>query len=129
MKDFDSFEDSLNSDKSYLSTLSRSMSLVLQEFYENLNWCGVSAITGSGFDKLLKSVDKGVEEYCEVFLPEIKHRIQLNEAQRKMIEAKNLENFQKDKEDEDAAKTKSNEPLDIENLYNDFDALLKDVNN
>lgn len=37
MKDFDEFEDALNSDKSYLSTLSRSMSLVLQEFYEKLN--------------------------------------------------------------------------------------------
>jgi GPN-loop GTPase len=129
MKDFDSFEDSLTSDKSYLSTLSRSMSLVLQEFYENLNCCGVSAITGSGFDSLLKSIDKGVEEYCEVFLPEIKQRIQLNDAQRKMIEAKNLASFQKDKDEEDAAKPKQNEPVDIENLYNDFDALLKDVNN
>lgn len=129
MKNFDEFEDSLDTDKSYLSTLSRSMSLVLQEFYENLNSCGVSAITGLGFDTLLKSVEKGVEEYAEVFLPDIKQRMKLNEAKKKQIEDQNMQNFEKDKKEEDESKGEAKEPLDIENLYKDFDSLLKDVNN
>jgi GTPase SAR1 family protein len=123
MKDFDEFEDSLMADKSYLSTLSRSMSLVLQEFYENLNACGVSAITGLGFDSLLKAVEKGRQEYADVFLPDIRHRMELNESKKKQFEDENLEQFETDK-----AEDKPQEPVDLEHLYKDFDSLLKDVN-
>mmetsp|Transcript_45719 Transcript_45719/g.33430 ORF Transcript_45719/g.33430 Transcript_45719/m.33430 type:complete len:91 (+) Transcript_45719:441-713(+) len=37
MSDFDSFDKSLSQVDSYLSTLSRSMSLVLEEFYKNID--------------------------------------------------------------------------------------------
>lgn len=37
MRDYEDFEDAINHDKSYLSNLSRSMSLVLDEFYQNLH--------------------------------------------------------------------------------------------
>lgn len=131
MKDFEEFEDSLNSDKSFLSSLSRSMSLVLQEFYQNLNSWGVSAITGIGYDSLLESVTKGVKEYEEVFLPDIKQRIAINEAQKKQFESKNLEDFQADKkEEQEQEQKKENDELNdnLESMYKDFDSLLKDVN-
>lgn len=134
MKDFEDFEDALMSDKAYLSTLSRSMSLVLIEFYEKLNSCGVSALTGKGYDSLLKAVDKGKEEYEEVFLPDIKQRLELNDAEKKKIQQDNLEAYNKDVQDDESSALNPDEvnstgAVDVEALYQDFDSLLKDVNN
>ena len=50
MKDYEEYERALNSDASYAATLSRSMALVLEEFYENLHNVGVSAVSASGMD-------------------------------------------------------------------------------
>lgn len=45
MKDFDEFDQALSQVDTYLSSLSRSMSLVLEEFYSNILSVGVSSIT------------------------------------------------------------------------------------
>ena len=44
----------LEADSSYASTLSRSLSLVLDEFYAGMKHVGVSALTGEGIDDLFK---------------------------------------------------------------------------
>lgn len=43
MKDFDSFIEAIKKNDNYLSTLSRSMALALDEFYENMNYVSVSS--------------------------------------------------------------------------------------
>lgn len=44
----------LEADSSYASTLSRSLSLVLDEFYAGMKHAGVSAVTGEGMQDLFK---------------------------------------------------------------------------
>lgn len=48
------FPAALEADSSYASTLSRSLSLVLDEFYAGMKHVGVSALTGEGIDDLFK---------------------------------------------------------------------------
>ena len=52
MKDFDAFQRALDSDDTYAASLAKSLSLVLDEFYENLTAVGVSSVTGEGMQDL-----------------------------------------------------------------------------
>lgn len=70
MQDFEVFEEALSQDTSYMSSLTRSMSLVLDEFYQNLRTVGVSSMTGAGFDEFMKAVDKAVVEFETHYKPE-----------------------------------------------------------
>ena len=69
MQDFEVFEEALSQDTSYMSSLTRSMSLVLDEFYQNLRTVGVSSMTGAGFDEFMKAVDKAVVEFETHYKP------------------------------------------------------------
>ena len=55
MSDFEAYADALEADASYAATLSRSLSLVLDEFYSNLTAVGVSAVTGEGMGELFQA--------------------------------------------------------------------------
>ena len=76
MKDFSEFDASLSQVDTYLSSLSRSMSLVLEEFYAQILCTGVSALTMKGFDaQLLEKFELARKEYTEIFLPEIQEKL------------------------------------------------------
>ena len=78
MTNFELFDQNLSKVDSYLSSLSRSLSLVLEEFYQNVEACGVSAQTGKGFEHLISTFDKSKKEYYEVFYSEIEKRMNEN---------------------------------------------------
>lgn len=61
MTDFESLQESLNGED-YMSSLVHSMSLVLEEFYNNIPLVGVSAITGEGIDEFFPKIENLLEE-------------------------------------------------------------------
>ncbi|KAI8034499.1 GPN-loop GTPase 1 [Drosophila gunungcola] len=69
MTDFEIFQEALEQEQSFLSNLTRSMSLTLDTFYENLSTCGVSAKTGVGFAQLLKKILECVTQYEQDYKP------------------------------------------------------------
>lgn len=73
MEDFEAFQAAVSSDSSYTSTLSQSLSLVLDEFYKNLKSVGVSAVSGSGMDSFFKAIESSAEEYMENYKYESFH--------------------------------------------------------
>ncbi|SPP79577.1 GPN-loop GTPase 1 [Drosophila guanche] len=61
--------DALEQEQSFVNNLTRTMSLTLDTFYENLVTCGVSAKTGVGFAQLLQHVLDCVKEYEKDYKP------------------------------------------------------------
>uniref|UniRef100_A0A383VW06 GPN-loop GTPase n=1 Tax=Tetradesmus obliquus TaxID=3088 RepID=A0A383VW06_TETOB len=80
MADFEAYSAALEADASYAATLSRSLSLVLEEFYDGMRCVGLSALTGEGMDELFKALGECVQEYQQFYVPELQAKQQRKEA-------------------------------------------------
>eukprot|EP00854_Cymbomonas_tetramitiformis_P024523 gene24523-29829_t len=56
MEDFEKFQEAIDSDSSYAASLSRSLCMVLDEFYRKLQSVGVSAYTGEGMPEFFEAM-------------------------------------------------------------------------
>ncbi|KAI5960801.1 uncharacterized protein KGF55_004371 [Candida pseudojiufengensis] len=104
MSDFESFQEAirvnqeLNNESSsgYMASLVNSMSLMLEEFYQNLDVVGVSSYTGQGFEEFLNAVDNKVDEYNEYYKTERDRILKKKEEDEKKRQTKNLSKLMKD---------------------------------
>ena len=95
MRDFEAFQEALDNARSdgdggesgFYDSLTRSLSLVLDEFYTEFskNACGVSAVTGDGIDGFWKVVRQAANVDFDEYIEDLKHRIEEQEAKRQAI--------------------------------------------
>ncbi len=110
MDDIDKFFDALKthsettSSDSYMSSLSRSMALVLDEFYRAIKSVGVSAATGEGLDELFSAIASTREDYETMYLPLMERRRKAREDLQMKLNEEKLEQLKLDSE---AEKTKA----------------------
>lgn len=74
MTDFRSFDEALEADTTFMSSLTRSMSLVLEEFYSTMTCVGTSARTGMGVADLLDAVGVASEQYWTEYRADLDDR-------------------------------------------------------
>ncbi|XP_032675414.1 GPN-loop GTPase 1 [Odontomachus brunneus] len=91
IQDFEAFQEALDMEHSYVSNLTRSMSLTLDEFYQTLQCCGVSSVTGAGFNDFLKLVNDAVEKYESDYRKDFEKIKKMKEAQRNNEKDEQLE--------------------------------------
>ncbi|KAF8936418.1 hypothetical protein EDD21DRAFT_334456 [Dissophora ornata] len=96
MTDFEAFQEALQKDKTYMSSLMNSMSLVLDEFYAHLKVVGVSAVTGAGMDDFLKAVDEAVVEYDAEYKPELERVLAERQKKKEAEKEEQMARLMKD---------------------------------
>ena len=101
MEDYESFQDALDEfmatdQAGYYASLTRSLSLVLDEFYTTLQRVGVSAATGDGIDDFWNAVQKACVEFDDGYVADLKCRVEEQDARKKAIARDNVKRLAKD---------------------------------
>ena len=115
MSDFEKFQEALDAarengdgsgESGFYDSLTRSLSLVLDEFYTEFskNAVGVSAVTGDGLDEFWATVKRAASEDFEEYLDDLKYRMQEQEAKRKAVARLQAKRLAKDVETDAASK-------------------------
>jgi hypothetical protein len=79
---FNSLHAALASDGAYMSNLTRSMSLVLQTFYETLTAVSCSAITGENVDGVIAALRNTRGEYEREYLAPLQQRMKARQEEQ-----------------------------------------------
>lgn len=139
MTDFEAFQDAMrasneqgdeNGNSGYMSSLINSMSLMLEEFYSQLDVVGVSSYTGKGFDEFLDVVDDKVKEYNDVYKAEQERILKQKESEEQEQKVKNLSKLVNDLGIKDSKKLKDdtiNVVSDFEDEYDDDEDYEDDI--
>ena len=88
MTNYESFQEALDenaSESGYYGSLTRSLSLVLDEFYSTLRYVGVSAVTGDGIDEFWNTIDAAAQDFYTDYLQDLKIRMEEQQAKKQAI--------------------------------------------
>jgi len=107
MRDFEAFQAALRREEEeeeengtggsgYMGSLLNSMSLVLEEFYNNLSVVGVSSMTGAGIDDFFVAVEAKRVEFENDYRPELNRRREERERQKEDRREKEVARMMKD---------------------------------
>mmetsp|Transcript_31807 Transcript_31807/g.64754 ORF Transcript_31807/g.64754 Transcript_31807/m.64754 type:complete len:264 (+) Transcript_31807:208-999(+) len=107
MTDYEAFQEALDEFTSsgggndsatsgYYASLTRSLSLVLDEFYSVLQHCGVSAATGDGVDDFWAAVDRAAEDFEADYVADLQDRVDERKARRRAKARRDVEKLQRD---------------------------------
>ncbi|PAV89625.1 hypothetical protein WR25_16670 [Diploscapter pachys] len=99
MTDFEKFDEALEESRSsYMNNFSRSLSLVLDEFYTNLKTVCVSSATGEGMQEVVELIGKCVEEYKTEYVPMYEKVLEEKKKLDEEIKKQKMEEVLKEKE-------------------------------
>ena len=100
MRDYESFQQALDdhaANAGFYGSLTRSLSLVLDEFYSNfMNAVGVSAVTGDGLNEFWETIQKAASTDFVDYVDDLKLRVEEQEAKRKAIARSQVQRLQRD---------------------------------
>lgn len=108
MRDFEKFQDALRKEEEaevegatgggsgYMGSLLNSMSLVLEEFYNNLSVVGVSSMTGDGVEGFFEAVENKRKEFDSEYAPEMRRVMEVRRKEKEKEPEKEVERLMKD---------------------------------
>ncbi|CAF0851665.1 unnamed protein product [Didymodactylos carnosus] len=100
MNDFELFQQAIEQQHTYSSDLTRSLSLVLDEFYQNLRCVGFSSITGDGCKEFFDAVTDAKQEYDQVYKVEYDKWQKRREKRDKQKQEQDLKRLKDDLRDD-----------------------------
>lgn len=118
MRDFESFQAALRKEEDdeaesgtggsgYMGSLLNSMSLVLEEFYNNLSVVGVSSMTGAGIDDFFKAVEDKRVEFETDYRPELNRRREERQRDKETKRERDVSRMMKDMAVDSSSKHKT----------------------
>lgn len=107
MRDYEAFQEALDDaseSSGFYGSLTRSLSLVLDEFYSSFaNACAVSAVTGNGIDEFWTVVQKAAKtDFCLDYIDDLRCRMEEQEARKRAVARAGLNQLRRDLETERA---------------------------
>ncbi|CAA7398582.1 unnamed protein product [Spirodela intermedia] len=98
MEDFEAFQAAVEIDTSYTASLTRSLSLVLDEFYKNIRSVGVSAVSGAGVQEFFEAVETSAQEFMEGYKVDLDRRRAEKERMEQGRRRESMEKLRSDME-------------------------------
>jgi len=137
MRDFEAFQAALRREEEeeaetgaggsgYMGSLLNSMSLVLEEFYNNLSVVGVSSMTGAGIDEFFEAVERKRDEFNRDYKPELERRRAERDQEKEERREKEVSRMMKDMGVEEKRRSAAGKRREEPETVSDAEAMSSD---